>query len=70
MVCVAVNLYRSVTDVIPMSPDCVTGSDCSRPKPVSEMCQSNVAVVLEHCDPPMGLSRQVAYVTSLLKLVQ
>ena len=61
--------HRLITDVMPMSFNCASGSDCSRPKPVPEMCQSNVAVVLERCDPHAALSRQVAYVTSLLKLV-
>ena len=51
-----------VTDVMPMSPDCVSGSDCSRPEPISEVTKANVTVVSECCVVYPALSRQVAYI--------
>ena len=61
--------HRLVTDVMPMSPACISGSDCSRPEPISEVTWSYVTVVSERCYSTPALSGQVANVAILLELV-
>ena len=62
-------LHFLVTDVMPMGPYCVSGSDCSRPQPFCKMCELNVMVVLRGCYSSLALFEQVTDIASLLELV-